>query len=109
MFGIGIGLISYPLSIHANQWTDNKGLVSYTYELRESRRWYPIDSDMPVLTFDLRSQYWEQFPVGEQKRFELRDVAFGYHQINMTPIFEEQKKFYDEYYHQKKRKSRTIH
>jgi len=54
-----------PLSVHASQWSDTKGLVSYTYELREENKWYPVDSDMPVLFFDRRSHYWSQFAKGE--------------------------------------------
>ena len=95
LFGMGIGLISYPLSIHANQWSDTKGLISYAHELREENKWYPIDSDMPVLTFDRRNQYWSQFTKGEQMEFELRQGAFNYIQINMAPIYADQKKYYD--------------
>jgi len=95
LFGLGIGLVSYPLSIHINQWNDTKGLISYTYELREENKWYPIDSDMPVLTFDKRSRYWSKFTKGELMDFELRQGAFNYIQINMTSIYADQKKFYE--------------
>jgi hypothetical protein len=95
MFGLGIGLISYPLSIRANQWTDNKGLTPYTYELRGGSKWYPVDTNMPVLTFEKSgSPYWAQYSPGEQKVFELRQGVLGYTQINMAPIYEEQRQFY---------------
>jgi len=86
-FGLGVGLISYPLSIRENQWSDEKGLVSYTYELREEDKWYPLDSNMPVLIFDKRSHYWSKFTKGEKINFELRKGSLGYIQINMTPIY----------------------
>jgi len=95
LFGLGIGLASYPLSIHASQWGDTNDLISYAYELREENKWYPVDSDMPVLFFDRRSHYWAQFAKGAQMNFELRQGVFGYVQINMVPIYADQKRFYE--------------
>ena len=94
LFGLGIGFISYPLSIRLNIWTDDQGLISYTYELGSGDKWIPRDSRAPVLDFDRRSKYWAQFNVGEQKVFELRRGVFGFTQIYMKDIYEDQKKFY---------------
>ena len=94
IFGLGIGLISYPVSIRTNIWFDDQGLVPYTYELNAENKWIPGDPKAPDLEFDKWSEYWQQFKPGDIKTFELRHVGMGYTQINMQPVYEEQKAFY---------------
>lgn len=96
LFGVGIGLISYPLTIRFNAWADVEGLGAYTYVLGEGNYWIPANSGTPVLRFERASDYWAQFHRGEEKVFELRQGILGYMQINMAPIYKEQEKYYRE-------------
>ncbi len=52
------------------------------------------DEKVPNLVFDIGSGYWRQFEPGDSKTFELRMGGLGFYQVNMRPIYAEQKEFY---------------
>lgn len=97
LVGFGAALITYPLLLRANEWTDTGGLQSYSYKLAEKGVWMAEqkNTQLPDLTFDLQiSDYWDQFKIGAIKDFELRKGGLGFYQLNMKPIYEEQREFY---------------
>jgi hypothetical protein len=46
--------------------------------------------------FDIDSRYWNQFEPGDVKDFQLREGGLGFAQINMAPIYAEQRAFYSD-------------
>lgn len=94
LFGFGVALASYPLILRVNAWTDRGGLRSYEYELGADDRWMPVASETPTLTFDLGSGYWRQFEPGARKSFRLRRGGLGIYQVDMAPIYAEQRAYY---------------
>ena len=93
LFGLGIGLASHPFLLRANAWSDQVGLQSYSYTLMGDDTWV-ADTDVPALVFDIGSGYWGQFESGHVKTFELRQGGLGFYQVNMRPIYAEQRAFY---------------
>jgi hypothetical protein len=94
LFGFGVALASYPMLLRVNAWTDRGGLQPYEYELGADDRWTPVSSGTPTLTFDFGSGYWRQFAPGARKTFHLRRGGLGFHQVDMSTIYDEQKAFY---------------
>ncbi len=98
LVGFGIAMVSYPIILRLNQWTDEEGLQTYSYILKEDKRWKSEDSihKLPDLIFDLKgSDYWKQFDLNAEKKFELRKGGLGFYQINMEPIYADQREFYE--------------
>lgn len=93
LFGAGAGLASYPFLLRVNAWTDPIGMQSYSYTLAERDTWV-AEEDVPDLVFDIGSDYWNQFTPGDSKRFELRRGGLDFYQVNMLPIYAEQRDFY---------------
>jgi len=94
MFGFGVGLAAYPLLLRVNAWTDQGGRRDHEYLLTDDGRWIAVDGDTPALTFDIGTGYWRQFQPGDRKTFTLRRGGLGFHQIDMRPIYREQREFY---------------
>lgn len=102
LVGFGVALVSYPMLLRVNQWTDDNGLRSYSYTLVEKGRWMPDTMglgdkyQMPELVFDLAlSDYWNKFEINSTKEFELRKGGLGFYQVNMEPIYADQREFYE--------------
>lgn len=98
LVGFGISMVSYPIILRINQWTDNDGLQTYTYILKEDGRWThsSVIMQIPNLIFDLKySDYWNQFEINASKEFELRNGGLGFYQINMEPIYADQRMYYE--------------
>ena len=93
LFGIGMGLASYPFLLRVNAWTDPIGLQAYRYILAERDTWV-AEEDVPDLVFDISSEYWEQFEPGDSRSFELRRGGLDFYQVNMRPVYAEQREFY---------------
>jgi hypothetical protein len=94
MFGLGVGIATYPLLLRANAWTDRGGLQAHEYQLTEGGRWHAVDGAAPALTFDIGTGYWKQFGPGARKTFRLRRGGLGFHQVDMSSVYAEQKAFY---------------
>lgn len=93
LFGVGVGLASYPFLLRVNAWTDPVGLQDYSYTLGERDTWV-AEENVPDLVFDIGSQYWDQFEPGDAKSFQLRRGGLDFYQINMLPVYAEQRAFY---------------
>ncbi|NNC65079.1 MAG: hypothetical protein HKN84_09860 [Gammaproteobacteria bacterium] len=93
LFGIGAGLASYPFLLRVNAWTDSVGLQAYSYTLGTADTWV-AEEDVPDLVFDIGSGYWNQFEPGDSKSFELRRGGLDFYQVNMQPVYAEQRAFY---------------
>ena len=93
LFGVGAGLASYPFLLRVNAWTDPVGLQSYSYTLGDGDTW-AAEADVPDLVFDIGSDYWDQFEPGDTKSFELRFGGLGFYQVNMLPVYAEQRAYY---------------
>lgn len=93
LFGAGMGLAAYPGLLRLNAWLDQAGLVSHEYTLGQSDTW-TTSGEPPDLVFDIGSRYWNQFEPGQVKTFQVRRGGLGFYQINMAPIYQEQKAFY---------------
>ena len=94
LFGAGAGMASYPFLLRVNAWTDPAGLQAYSYTLGSDDTWV-ARADVPDLVFDIGSDYWNQFGPGDSKSFELRRGGLGFYQINMRPVYAEQRVFYE--------------
>jgi len=101
--GLSMAAVMYPLMLRINEWTDNEGLQTYSYTKTSVVTWKTepanglpqINHQIPALKFDLASSdYWAQFDIGATKEFELRNGGLGFYQLNMEPIYKEQKTFY---------------
>jgi hypothetical protein len=96
LLGIGVALATYPFFLRINASTDEFGLQAYEYELIERGRWQAANSgELPDLIFDIGSPYWNQFNVGDRKEYELRQGGLGFAQVNMAPLYAEQRAFYE--------------
>jgi hypothetical protein len=94
--GIGVALAAHPLLLRVNASTDETGLQAYEYELIEVGLWQAANSgEVPNLKFDIGSPYWNQFNVGDRKEYEIRQGGLGFAQLNMAPLYAEQRIFYE--------------
>jgi hypothetical protein len=93
LFGVGIALAAYPGLLRLNAWMDPSGLIAQEYTLGQGDTW-TSNTPTPDLVFDIGSRYWEQFEPGQVKTFQIRRGGLGFYQIDMAPIYAEQKAFY---------------
>ena len=77
-----------------NAWTDPIGPQTYRYTLAE-RDVRAAEEDVPDLVFDISSDYWDQFEPGDARSFELRRGGLAFYQVNMRPVYAEQREFYN--------------
>lgn len=92
---IGFALFAYAIVLRLNIMTDSQGLQDYRYQLAADMTW---QSDEAVPDLDLympKSQYWQQYQVGDEETFQLRQGGLGIWQINMDKVYDKQKLFYD--------------
>lgn len=97
MVGASMVAVMYPLMLRVNEWTDTEGLQRYAYVKSGLIDWTSESGNyqIPPLKFDLDySKYWAQFDVGDTKQFELRKGGLGFYQLNMKPVYAEQRVFY---------------
>ena len=94
LFGLGVGLAAYPFLVRINAWTDNDGLHEFDYRLGTDYVWHAVLPGTPDLEMYLSgSHWWRQFVPGDSYTFALRKGGLGFWQINMTPVYESQKKY----------------
>jgi hypothetical protein len=94
LFGLGAGLATYPFLVRVNAWTDSDGLREYDYRLGTDYVWRSVLPGTPDLEMYLSgSAWWRQFVPGDGYTFELRKGGLGFWQVNMTSIYEAQKKY----------------
>ncbi len=97
LFALGVGLASYALLPRINIVLDSGGLEEYTYVLNSKYQWKPRDhGGLPSLDLYMSSsKWWQQFKPGDSYSFQLRNGGLGIWLVNMSPIYIEQKKFYE--------------
>jgi hypothetical protein len=96
LLGVGVALASHPLLLRANAYTDEAGLQAYEYELVGDGRWEAaVSAEVPDLIFDIGSPYWDQFELGARKEYEIRQGGLGFAQVNMAPLYAEQRHYYE--------------
>ena len=100
LVGAAISLISSQLLLRVNEWTDSKGLQKVPYQLVEKAylksHWKSQNLQLPELMFDSNAEkYWNQFSIGDVKEFQLRKGGLGFYQLDLKPIEQDQKAFYE--------------
>ena len=96
LLGAGVAFAMHPMLLRANAWTDESGIQTHDYVLGEGSRWMAASNgDLPELFFGTKSAYWRQYRPGDHKTFEIRIGGLGLYQVNMAPIYEEQRAFFE--------------
>ncbi len=97
LFGLGVGLASYALLPRISIALDSGEVENYTYVLNDSYQWEPGENkELPNLDLYMRSsEWWQQFEPGDSYNFQLRKGGLSIWLVNMSPIYTEQKKYYD--------------
>lgn len=100
LVGLATSLISSQLLLRVNAWTDSDGLKVAPYILIEKApmksHWKSKNMQFPELIFAANAEkYWNQFSMGDIKEFQVRKGALGFYQLNLKPIEQEQKVFYE--------------
>ncbi len=97
LFGLGAGLAANPFLVRLNAWTDLGGLKSHEYRLNEELVWNATNGGAPDLDLYLSSSdWWQQHKPGDTYTFELRKGGLGFWQVNMIPVYNDQKAFYEQ-------------
>ena len=96
LFGLGVGLAAHPFLVRVNTWTDLGGLKSHEYRLNNEQVWIATNDGPPDLDLYLSSSdWWQRFKPGDTYTFELRQGGLGFWQVNMDPVYNDQKAFYE--------------
>ncbi|MGI9289989.1 MAG: hypothetical protein ACR2QG_01785 [Gammaproteobacteria bacterium] len=93
LLGIAVALAAHPFLLRLNAITDDKGLQTYEYQLVADGLWQSTIG-APDLIFDIGSPYWEQYETGDRKYFQIRQGGLNFAQVNMAPLYVEQRAFY---------------
>lgn len=95
LFALGFGMAIYSFLPRLNILTDQDGLHEYNYTLDADYLWQPHDSSLPKLRLYLKSSdWWQQYKPGDSYTFELRKGGLGIWQVNMSRIYDDQKRYY---------------
>lgn len=93
---LGIGLGAYSFIPRLNILIDKNGLHEYVYTLNSEYLWQPPESSLPKLRLYLKSSdWWRQYKPGDTYTFELRQGGLSIWQVNMSKIYDDQKRYYD--------------
>ena len=93
---LGIGLAAYSFIPRLNILTDKNGLHEYVYTLSPEYLWQPTDSTLPTLRlYQESSDWWRQYKPGDTYKFVLRHGGLTIWQVNMSKIYDDQKRYYD--------------
>jgi len=93
LLGVAVGAAGYPLLLRVNQLT-SAGSIGHDYMRAEGLRFIPRDQALPEIVFSENEDYWTQFPAETVHRFQLRTGALGFYQIDMAPIWQDMRRFY---------------
>jgi hypothetical protein len=96
-FGIAFGAALYPGLLRINQLTDTQGLQTYQYVLQSDYSLKSLDDEkLPRLYFLSDFDYWSHFEPESLHDIELRKGGLGFYQINMAPIYDDMREYFDE-------------
>ncbi len=95
--GAAFGAALYPGLLRANQLTDTEGLRTYEYKMIAPANFVPEQEGLPELHFPARHrEFWSQYEPGSVQEFELRKGGLGFYQINMKPIYDRIRNYYEQ-------------
>ena len=96
LLGCSVAFAAHPALLRLNAWTDSEGFQSYSYTRAAQGAWHSsFDDEAPPLNFGVDSRYWREFVVGDEKVFQIRSGPLGFKQINMAPLYKEQRAYYE--------------
>lgn len=93
--GAAAAVAAYPGGLRLNALTDSDGLRTYEYRLTHGLELEPLAEGPPALRFPRYHEYWARFRPGSVHRFELRRGGLGFYQLNMAPVEQELRAFYE--------------
>lgn len=94
--GGAFGAALYPGLLRINELTDTAGLQSYEYEMIEPAYFVPEQEGSPELRFPERHrEFWAQYAPGSRHKFEMRKGGLGFYQIDMRPIYDRIRDYYE--------------
>jgi len=82
-----------------NAWlSEPQSIRTVDYRLDSDHLWQPVSlHSAPVLDLYMeRSPWWHRFEPGDTYRFRLRDGALGFWQVDLGPVYKDQRRFYRE-------------
>ena len=92
---LGFALFTFAVILRLNIVTDSQGLQDYHYQLSADLTWQS-EAAVPILDLYMSgSEYWQQYEVGDEATFQLRQGGLGIWQVNMDKVYDQQKLFYD--------------
>jgi len=94
--GGAFGAALYPGLLRLNQLSDDQGLQAYRYTMRQPADFVPTAEGLPEVHFpDRHREFWSQYAAGRTELFELRKGGLGFYQINMQPLYERIRNYYE--------------
>lgn len=100
LFGVMAGIAAYPGLLRVNAWlSEPQSVRAVDYRLDEDHLWQPVSlGSAPALDLYIeRSRWWRRFEPGDTYRFRLRDGALGFWQVDLAPVYADQRRFYREH------------
>lgn len=88
------GLASAPILLRINRVTNTA--VAHEYVLTAYTHLVPLEHGLPEIDFPHNREYWEHIPLNTIVTIELRRGAFGFYQINLSPLYATMRAFYEE-------------
>ena len=95
LFGGALGAAFYPGALRINALTDVEGLQYYEYQLTPALTLSPFSAGLPTLAFPRYADYWSQLKAGSVHYFELRRGGLGFYQLNMQPVEQTLREYYE--------------
>ncbi len=93
---LAASLLAYPGFLRVNSLTATEAPRPVTYRLTSESTWKPVRNGVPTIPDYLKgSPWWQQFSPGDTYEFHIRQGGLGIWMIDMEPIYEAQRKFYD--------------
>lgn len=96
LFGAALGAAAYPGALRVNASTDAHGLQRYDYQLTATLALVLLIAGPPTLTFPRHADYWSSRRAGSLHRFELRRGGLGFYQLNMLPVEQTLREYYED-------------
>lgn len=95
--GGAFGAALHPGLLRVNELTDTAGLQNYVYKMIEPAYFVPEQEGLPELRFPERHrEFWAQYASGSTQEFQLRKGGLGFYQIDMKPIHNRIRDYYEQ-------------
>ena len=94
--GGAFGAALYPGLLRINELTDTAGLQTYEYTMIEPAYFVPEQEGLPELRFPERHrEFWAQHTPASRHAFELRKGGLDFYQIDMRPVYDRIRDYYE--------------